>query len=139
MAETTPFTDTRQFKVMRRVMGALNPLMKRLIASRFGGPLGRRLLVLRYQGRKSGRIITTPAGYVRDGDRVVIVTNPTYGWWRNFTGGGDAELHLPGRGDGRADAAEGRQGLLVVGPARERDQVGRAEVRAVEEVENLDA
>lgn len=33
----TPLTETRRFKVMRRVIGATNPLMRRLLDSRFGG------------------------------------------------------------------------------------------------------
>lgn len=89
------FTETRQFKVMRTVVGAGNPLMRRLLDSRLAGPMGKNLLLLRYRGRKSGRTITTPVGYVRDGDRVVIVTSPTYRWWPNFVGGAEAELRLP--------------------------------------------
>ncbi len=91
----TSFTDTRRFRVMRRVIGALNPLMKRLIDSPLGGPMNRQLLLLRYRGRKSGRTFTAPVGYVRDGDRIVMVTSPTYRWWPNFVGGADAELRLP--------------------------------------------
>ena len=100
------FTETRQFKVMRIVVGAGNPLMRRLLDSRLAGPMAKKLLLLRYRGRKSGRTITTPVGYVRDGDRVVMVTSPSYRWWPNFVGGAEAELRLPegwrtGRGRGR--------------------------------------
>jgi len=70
-------------------------LIRRLLDSRFAGPMGRALLLLRYQGRRSGRTITTPVGYVRDDLRVVIVTSPTYGWWPNMLGGRDVELRLP--------------------------------------------
>lgn len=98
MADTaTTFTETRMFRVMRRVIGAMNPLVKRLIDSSLGRPLNKQLLLLRYCGRKSGRTFTTPVGYVRDGDTVVMVTSPTYRWWPNFVGvgGADAELRLP--------------------------------------------
>ncbi len=96
MAESgKAFTETRQFKLMRTVIGAGNPLMRHLLDSRFAGPMGKNLLLLRYRGRKSGRTITTPVGYVRDGDRVVMVTSPTYRWWPNFVGGAEAELRLP--------------------------------------------
>jgi hypothetical protein len=88
------FTETRQFKVMRVMVGAANPVIRRLVDSRFAGPLGKNVLLLRYRGRTSGRTIATPVGYVRDGDRVVIVTSPTYRWWRNFVGGADAEFRL---------------------------------------------
>jgi hypothetical protein len=92
---TEAFTETRRFKVMRTVVGAGNPLMRRLLDSRFAGPMAKQLLLLRYRGNKSGRTITTPVGDVRDGDRVVLVTSPSYRWWPNFTGGADAELRLP--------------------------------------------
>ena len=105
MAESgKAFTDTRQFKVMRTVVGAGNPLMRRLLDSRFAGPLGKNVLLLRYRGRKSGRFVTTPVGYVRDGDRIVIVTSPTYRWWPNFVGGAAAEFRVPeGWRPGRAE------------------------------------
>lgn len=104
MAEAQAFTDTRQFKIMRRVIGGTNPLTKRLLDSRFAGPMAKALLLLRYRGRKSGRTFTTPVGYVREGDRVVMVTSPTYKWWPNLVGGADVELRLPdgwrsGRGE----------------------------------------
>lgn len=91
----TPMTDTRRFKVMRGLVGAANPLVRRLLDSRFAGPMSRALLLLRYRGRKSGRTIATPVGYIRDGDRVVIVTSPSYGWWPNMVGGADVEVRLP--------------------------------------------
>jgi len=95
MIESTPFTETRRFKVMRVVVGTTNPLTKRLLDSRLAGPMAKQLLVLRYRGRKSGKTFSTPVGYVRDGERIVIVTNPTYRWWPNFVGGAQAELRLP--------------------------------------------
>jgi hypothetical protein len=104
MAEARAFTDTRQFRIMRLVIGATNPLTKRLLDSRFAGPMAKALLLLRYRGRKSGRTFTTPVGYVREGDRVVMVTSPTYRWWPNLVDGAHVELRLPegwrsGRGE----------------------------------------
>lgn len=89
------FTETRRFRVIRRVIGAMNPLIKRLIDSSLGGPMNKQLLLLRYRGRKSGRTFTTPVGYFREGDTIVMVTSPTYRWWPNFVGGAEAELRLP--------------------------------------------
>ena len=48
----TPFTDTRAFKVMRTVVGLANPLVKRLLASRFGGPMARNVLLLEFRGQR---------------------------------------------------------------------------------------
>jgi hypothetical protein len=92
-----PFTETRRFRLMRGVMGAANPFIRSLLGSRFAGPMGRALVLLRFRGRRTGRTFTTPVGYVREGDRVVIVTSPAYRWWRNVDGGADVELRLDGR------------------------------------------
>ncbi len=103
-APLTPVTETRRFKVMRGVVGAANPVVRRMLASGFAGPMSRALLVLRYRGRKSGRTFATPVGYVRDGDRVVMVTSPSYAWWPNLVGGADVEIRLPeGWRRGRAE------------------------------------
>lgn len=105
MSDTsTPLTDRRRFKVMRGVIGAMNPLVRRLLASGFAGPMHRAVLLLRLRGRRSGRTLTIPVGYVRDGARVVIVTSPSYRWWPNLIGGAEVELRLPegwrrGRGE----------------------------------------
>lgn len=104
MTDAPAFTETRRFRTMRRVIGAANPLVKRLLDSRFAGPMAKALLLLRFRGRSSGKTFTTPVGYVRDGDRVVMVTSPTYRWWRNVVGGADVEVRLPeGWRRGRAD------------------------------------
>ncbi len=104
MADARAVTDTQQLKIMRRVIGVTNPLTKRLLDGWFAGPMGKALLLLRYRGRRSEQTFTTPAGYVREDDRVVMVTSPTYKWWPNLVGGADVELRLPqgwrsGRGE----------------------------------------
>jgi hypothetical protein len=88
------FTDTRGFKVMRTVIDAMNPLMRRILRSRYAGRMGRSLLLLRFRGRTSGRWFETPVGYAREGNRVVMVTSPTYRWWRNLVGGADVAVRL---------------------------------------------
>lgn len=93
--QITAMTDTRRFKLMQAIVGAANPFVRRLLDSRFAGPMSKALLLLRYRGRKSGRTFATPVGYVREGARVVMVTSPTYSWWRNMVGGAEAEVRLP--------------------------------------------
>lgn len=92
---TTSFTDTRRFKVMRTLVGAANPFVRRLLASRFGGGAAKALLLLEFRGRVSGRTFRTPVGYVRDGDRIVVVTSPSYAWWKNVVGGAAVRVRLP--------------------------------------------
>ena len=97
------FTDTRMFKVMRTLVGAANPFMTRLLDSRVGGRAAQALLLLEFRGRTSGKTFRTPVGYVRSGDRLVIVTSPTYRWWRNVVGGAPVRVRLPeGWRDGQA-------------------------------------
>lgn len=109
MSSTRPFTDTPQFRVMRRLMGAANPLVRRILGGRWPGPLGRALMLLRVQGRKSGTVRTVAAGYVREGDVVVAVTSPAYRWWPNLVGGAPVEVRLAERwyrGTGRVVAPD---------------------------------
>ena len=91
----TPFTETKQFKVMRAVIGATNPLTRRLLAGRFGRRMNRALLLLEFTGRRSGRTYRTPVGYVRDDERLVLVTSPAYRWWKNVVGGARVRVRLP--------------------------------------------
>ena len=91
----TPMTETRRFKVMGAIIGAANPLMRRLLDSRFARGLGRALLLLEFKGRRSGRTYRTPVSYVREGDRLILVTSPRYAWWKNVVGGAPVRVRLP--------------------------------------------
>ena len=92
---TRPFSDTPQFKVMRVVVGVFNLLLiRRLLGSRFAGPLAGNLMLLRFRGRTSGSWHTTPVGYAREGNQVVVVTSPTYRWWRNVVDRAPVQLRL---------------------------------------------
>lgn len=94
---TRPFTDTPQFKVMRAVVGVLNPFIRRLLGSRFAGPIANNLMLLRFRGRTSGNWHTTPVGYAREGTQVVVVTSPTYRWWRNVVERAPVQVRLDGK------------------------------------------
>jgi hypothetical protein len=70
--------------------------MARLINAPVVGPLVRRsTVVVRYTGRRSGKIFQTPLSYQRRGGDVVIrvMAPDSKTWWRNFAGDG-AELTL---------------------------------------------
>jgi hypothetical protein len=75
----------------QRVAAAANTLVRPLVASSWGRRLvGGTLTLVTYRGRRSGRVMTIPVGYVHDGDEVHIgVAFPDEkSWWRNFTGEG---------------------------------------------------
>ena len=61
--------------------------------------LSRAVVLVRYAGRRSGRMCTLPAMYVRDDDGVFVVAARAASktWWRNFTSPRPAVLRLRGR------------------------------------------
>jgi deazaflavin-dependent oxidoreductase (nitroreductase family) len=46
--------------------------------------VGRTTALLTVEGRRSGRLYTTPVSFVRQGDRVVLTTHSSRRWWRNL-------------------------------------------------------
>lgn len=71
-----------------------NPVMKRLLASRFHWPWSRWFLVISWMGRKTGRAYHTPVSYVREDDALLITTGD--GWWRNLVGPADVDVWIRG-------------------------------------------
>lgn len=71
--------------------------------------------LVHYRGRRTGRDITTPVQYVRDGHRVVLNAGRprTKTWWRNFTSSHPLDICIEGKWtpmtgvavDGSADPA----------------------------------
>jgi hypothetical protein len=87
----------RRLTILNR---AVNPLVGWLLRSRLHRLVGRRLALISYTGRRSGRRYTIPVGYRIAGLRVTItVGSPDRKvWWRNLTGAGaPVELHIDGR------------------------------------------
>ncbi|MFC0070729.1 hypothetical protein ACFFQW_43535 [Umezawaea endophytica] len=83
-------------RVVNRVNGCVVALRT---SPRFGKAVSRRLTVVTYTGRRSGRTFSTPVAYRRTGDTVTItVALPdSKTWWRNFLGeGGPLSLELDG-------------------------------------------
>ena len=54
--------------------------------------------LIRYTGRRSGRLIVTPTQYLSSGDDVVILVGraESKSWWRNFTEPGDVDVLVRG-------------------------------------------
>lgn len=54
--------------------------------------------LVRYQGRRSGRQITTPTQYATHGDDIVILVarHETKTWWRNFVAARDIDVLISG-------------------------------------------
>jgi len=91
MTETTTIRMRRSRDAAYKV---INPLMGLLLRSPLHGPLGKRLLLLEYTGRKSGKRFRIPVGYVREGRELLLATQS--GWKANFRGGAPVKVWLDG-------------------------------------------
>ncbi|GIH64316.1 MULTISPECIES: hypothetical protein [Microbispora] len=103
----------------RRAIDRFNSCVLTLRASpRWGGLISRRLTVVTYTGRRSGRTFSTPVAFRRAGDTVTIgVQLPdAKTWWRNFLGeGGPISLQLDGvERTGHAVARRDEAGRVTV-------------------------
>lgn len=80
------------------VPAALNAMMKLFLKTPLlQNGLGKRLALLSFTGRRSGRRYTIPMSYARDGDTVFMMTQKDRSWWRNFADQPEVELRLAGR------------------------------------------
>lgn len=74
-----------------------NPFMAFLLRSPLHGFVSKNILLLTVTGRKSGKPITTPVNYVRDGETLLVISWRDRTWWRNLRGGAPVTLRLQGR------------------------------------------
>jgi deazaflavin-dependent oxidoreductase (nitroreductase family) len=92
MSETPTATRMRR---RARIMRGVNVLMRRLLRLPFPTPLNRRLMLLTFTGRKSGRIYRQPVSYVPDGD--TLLTPGGGRWTRNLRADQPIRITLRGR------------------------------------------
>lgn len=78
-----------------------NPMLNWLLRSPLHKLISGNTMLIRYTGRKSGRVFTTPVNYYRlldsGGETLVTFSNPQRVWWRNLRGGAPVTLLLQGR------------------------------------------
>ena len=68
----------------------LNPVMRSLLRSPLHGITSHNIGIVHFTGRKSGRKISTPLSYTREGNIVRLLSNHSTRWWLNFRGQGVA-------------------------------------------------
>lgn len=74
----------------------VNRAVSALLRSPLHRLLSRKLLLISFTGRKSGRRFTTPVTYLRSEDgRLAFFSNG--GWWKNLAGGAPVTLRIQGR------------------------------------------
>jgi len=79
-----------------------SPIMNRVMSTLLRLPLAHRMLssmmlLITFTGRKSGKQYTTPVGYLRDGNRVYIMTKRFRAWWHNFEQPASVTLRMAGQ------------------------------------------
>lgn len=82
-------------RIQARVMGVLNVPMRVLLRLPFPTPLGGRLMLVSFTGRKSGKAYQQPVSYVQQGDTLL---SPGGGNWKwNLQDGQPVRIRLRGR------------------------------------------
>jgi len=66
----------------------LNPMMRSLLRSPLHGITSHNIGIVHFSGRKSGRKLSTPLSYTREGNIVRLLSNHNTRWWLNFRGDG---------------------------------------------------
>jgi hypothetical protein len=74
--------------------GIVNPAMKFLLRSSMHSALSNDLMILIYEGRKSGKRYQIPVGYLEEGGKLYTFSHA--GWGKNFEGGAPVALRLRG-------------------------------------------
>jgi deazaflavin-dependent oxidoreductase (nitroreductase family) len=84
-----------------------NPMTIWLLKSPLHGMISKGVLSVTVTGRKSGKTISTPTNYVRDGNSLWVISWRDRTWWRNLRGGANVRLLLAGKSvEGRGQVIE---------------------------------
>jgi hypothetical protein len=82
-----------------------NLIIKILLRSPLHFIVSNAVMLLKYQGRKSGRYYTVPVSYSRDAKDLLVISQRKRSWWRSLVGGAPVEVRLQGHWyDARAEA-----------------------------------
>lgn len=95
-SETLTPTPATGFRVLNQV---INPFVRFLLHSPWHRVMSDSLLLLTYQGRKSGQEYTLPVQYVQVGETFYMVAGQAAQkhWWRNLVGGAGVHLWVRGK------------------------------------------
>jgi hypothetical protein len=72
----------------------VNPAMKAILRSPLHRLISNDLMVLIYEGRKSGKRFMIPVGYLQQGNSLYLFSHSP--WWKNFRGGAPVGVRLRG-------------------------------------------
>jgi len=74
-----------------------NPMMIWLLKSPLHGMVSKGVMLISVTGCKSGRTISTPTNYLRDGNTLWVISWRDRTWWKNLRGGAKVQVLLAGR------------------------------------------
>lgn len=90
----TTLVRPRRAKLQARFMRIVNVPMRAILGLPFRTPLGGRLMLVHYVGRKTGTHYRQPVSYVRNGD--VLLTPGGGRWTLSLAGGDPVRVRLAG-------------------------------------------
>ena len=73
-----------------------NPMMIWLLKSPLHFFISKNMMLTTVTGRKSGKQISTPTNYLRDGNALWVISWRERTWWRNLRGGANVRVLLAG-------------------------------------------
>jgi hypothetical protein len=94
--------------LLGRTLRFLNPIIRRLLASRVHWPLSRWLALLRWTPSDRGRSRTLPVSYIREGSSVYLTTGDR--WSADFARPASVAIRLRGRWHRQAEAVTTDEG-----------------------------
>lgn len=91
---TLPLAEPVKPPLPRWAYGVVNPAMTFILRSPLHGLLSGSLMLLIFEGRKTGKRYTIPVGYQQSGNRLTLFSHAK--WARNFAGGYPVAVRLRG-------------------------------------------
>src|SRR3990172_8418081 len=89
--------DTQVEERSRMPSPMANAMMRFILASPLHPLLGPSFAVVSVEGRRTGRMRSTPVNAVRDGDTFTVLSMASRSWWRNLRGDRPATLLVSGK------------------------------------------
>lgn len=86
--------DWQSTRVWRAALPVANRFFRAWLRSRWRRPVSSTMMVLTFDGAKSGRTYSFPVGYA--GDEKGLVTFTRFAWWKNFREDRRVSLRLRG-------------------------------------------
>ena len=87
--------DWQSTRVWRALLPVVNRLMGAWLRSRWHHPVSSSVMLMTFEGARSGRVYSFPVGYAEDAEGLVTFTR--FAWWKNFRERRPLSLWLRGR------------------------------------------